>query len=479
MLWVALELPSLPLQIAERGGASAAPLVISEGPAQRPMVACANAAAQAAGVQAGMAVAAAKALAGTLRVLAREEAAEHETLERVAAWAGQFTPMACVEAQGVALEVEASMKLFGGHARLTSAIRRGVRELGLRAALGIAPTPLAARLLARAEAQGLASRGCFTAEELSARVGELPLFLLDWPEETLGRLADLGILRLRDVLALPAAGIARRFGPAIALSLERLLGRAADPRLPYVPPPHFRARIELPAEAEGVQALAFPLRRMLAEFEGAARGRGAGAQRFLLTLEHGRAARTRLTLDFACAEREADFILCIAREKLSRLTLAAPTIALELRADTLLAYAPRPATWLPGAREQTVDRERLLERLAARLGRERVHGIALGDDHRPEAGWKQAAAQRADSPPGARPVWLLHRPQRLVTEQGVPCLQGVLEMRAGPERIEAGWWDGAEVRRDYYVAANERGETYWIYREHRDLAAWYLHGVFA
>lgn len=58
-------------------------------------------------------------------------------------------------------------------------------------------------------------------------------------------------------------------------------------------------------------------------------------------------------------------------------------------------------------------------------------------------------------------------------------LQGELRLQAGPERIEAGWWDGEEVRRDYYVAANARGETYWIYREHRDPSGWYLHGVFA
>ena len=483
MLWVALELPSLPLQIAERGGASPEPLVISEGPAQRPTVACANAAAQGAGVREGQAVAAAKALAGTLRVIARDEPGERETLERIAAWAGQFTPMACIDPQGVALEVEASLRLFGGHAKLASAIRRGMRALGFRASLGIAPTPLAARLLAHSEAQGLTARACFALEELPARVADLPLFLLDWPEKTLAHLADLGVLRFRDVLALPASGIAKRFGPEIALALDRLMGRAADPRLPYSPPPRFRARLELPAEAEGVDALAFPLRRMLAEFEGAARGRGAGTQRFQLTLEHGRVARTRLVLDFASAERECDFILSIAREKLGRLTLPAPTIALELRADTLVAYSPRPATWLPGAREHALDRERLLERLAARLGRDRVHGLALGDDHRPESNWKKPGTghspRRKEQVACPRPVWLLHRPQRLITEGGTPCLQGTLEMRAGPERIEAGWWDGAEVRRDYYRAANARGETYWIYREHRDLGAWYLHGVFA
>ena len=73
----------------------------------------------------------------------------------------------------------------------------------------------------------------------------------------------------------------------------------------------------------------------------------------------------------------------------------------------------------------------------------------------------------------------MQRPQRLITQQGNPTLQGPLELRAGPERIEAGWWDGEEVQRDYFVATNARGEAYWIYREHRDADAWYLQGLFA
>jgi protein ImuB len=55
-------------------------------------------------------------------------------------------------------------------------------------------------------------------------------------------------------------------------------------------------------------------------------------------------------------------------------------------------------------------------------------------------------------------------------------------LRDGPERIESGWWDGADVRRDYYVADTPAGETVWIYRDHRfgiDDGEWFLHGFFA
>jgi protein ImuB len=483
VLWIALELPALPLQLVERAGRAREPLVVGEGGEQRPTVACLNAAARSAGIREGQSVASAKALAGELRVVARDPAAEREALERLAAWAGQFTPMVSVEAQGIALELETSMRLFGGHAKLTAAIRRGIGELGFRAVLGIAPTPLAARLFARAEARCLAVRGCLGESDLRARLSPLPLFLLDWPAETLARLADLGVLRLRDVFTLPPEGLARRFGSEVATSLDRLLGRCADPRIPYAPPPRFRSRLELPAEAEGVESLVFPLRRLLAEFEGTLRGQGAGTQRLTLTLVQQHGARTQIALEFASPEREADFILAIARERLSRLSLERPTIGLELCAEKLVPRPSRSLAWLPGEREQALDRERLIERLLARLGRDRAFGIALGDDHRPEKDWKAGSRDKQPLPArGAatdRPVWLLHRPQRLIAAEGRPTLQGALEMQAGPERIEAGWWDGEEVQRDYYVARNARGETFWIYREHRDLAAWYLHGVFA
>jgi len=170
--------------------------------------------------------------------------------------------------------------------------------------------------------------------------------------------------------------------------------------------------------------------------------------------------------------------------------LPAATCAIVLSAEALLPYAPRSAAWLPGPAETAIDRERLIERLAARLGRDRVYGIAMGNDHRPEreTGVRppfpsevaaSAASGNGGPTPVSRPIWMLNRPQKLITREGQPTYQGELALQAGPERIEAGWWDGEEVCRDYYVATNASGEAFWIFREHRDAQAWYLHGVFS
>ena len=95
----------------------------------------------------------------------------------------------------------------------------------------------------------------------------------------------------------------------------------------------------------------------------------------------------------------------------------------------------------------------------------------------------------------ARPLWLLTTPRPLRDTGGSKDTDdggstGVraaprdsdgspLSLLAGPERIEAGWWDGRHVARDYFVARNRAQSLLWIYRERDVNARWYLHGFFS
>jgi protein ImuB len=99
--------------------------------------------------------------------------------------------------------------------------------------------------------------------------------------------------------------------------------------------------------------------------------------------------------------------------------------------------------------------------------------------HRPRTPPVRNPERVAGSLPEApRPLWLLAEPQPLAhLFEMKPWI-----LRDGPERIESGWWDGRDVRRDYFVAENPGGEVMWIYRDHRygiDDGEWFLHGVFA
>ena len=101
-------------------------------------------------------------------------------------------------------------------------------------------------------------------------------------------------------------------------------------------------------------------------------------------------------------------------------------------------------------------------------------------DQRPERAWRWCAP--GDSSQGLiradRPLWLLPEPIALSLQGRQPWLDGPLDLGAGCERIETGWWDGLEVARDYYVATTETGERLWVYRDMYGDRGWYLQGVF-
>ncbi|MFM0648947.1 DNA polymerase Y family protein [Paraburkholderia bryophila] len=80
-------------------------------------------------------------------------------------------------------------------------------------------------------------------------------------------------------------------------------------------------------------------------------------------------------------------------------------------------------------------------------------------------------------PSQPRPLWMLDKPLRLMMRDQRPIYRRPLKMLTRTERIEAGWWDGNRVERDYYVAADDRGHMFWVYRE-RISGEWYLHGLF-
>ena len=80
-------------------------------------------------------------------------------------------------------------------------------------------------------------------------------------------------------------------------------------------------------------------------------------------------------------------------------------------------------------------------------------------------------------PSQPRPVWLLEHPLKLAMRGDRPVYRRVLKTLTRPERIEAGWWDGDGVTRDYYVAADDQGRMFWVYRE-RIGGQWYLQGLF-
>jgi protein ImuB len=318
-------------------------------------------------------------------------------------------------------------------------------------------------------------------DALRASLAQLPADILDLPPESKALLHDIGARTIGACLRLPRPGLARRAGRELLDGIARALGDVPDPRPGFVPPAGFAAALQLPAPVAEAPALLFAGRRLLAELAGFLSAAGKGVQRLRFELGHESAGATRFELDLVSATRDLEHLVAVLRERLERLALPAPATAIALESALLLPLAARSRTLLPDAREQAETVARLIERLRARLGKDAVQGLAAVADYRPEYAWRAAepgAGAEGAWLPLSRPLWILNVPRPLGEVADVPQYEGPLALLAGPERIEAGWWDGGDVERDYFIARNPALSLLWVYRERRIGGAWYLHGFF-
>lgn len=480
MLWLALHFPRLSLDVFPQRSADG-PCAVASG-VRRPEVVTADHRALSLGVVPGMRVAAAIALAPGLRVVPRSLQREAEALKGIATWAVQFTPdLSLAPPASLLLEVGGCLRLFGGLRSLSQRLADGLAGLGFEVVPATAPTPAGALTLARAGVQAEAT-------DMAALEGQLrilPIGALDYPQAVLADLAAMGVRTLGDCLRLPRDGLGRRFGQGLPETLDRLLGRLPDPRPPFTPAESFVSELPLAATVRDVEALLFGLRRQLAELSGWLAARHAGVRRLTLSLLHATPRPpSRVGLTLAVPGRDPAHLLALFRERLERLQLSAGVDGLALAVDELAPLIPGNLALFGDAgvrREDDLrDRLKLVERLRARLGQAAVGSLATHPEHRPELAWREAEVGVETATDGfpTRPVWLLPQPRPLARRGRAPWLDGPLVLQAGPERIESGWWDGDDVRRDYYLAQAADGARLWIYREHGVDGGWFLHGLF-
>lgn len=407
---------------------------------------------------------------------------EAGALRRLGWWAQQWssevscaqTPEHCAEGSALWLEIGASLKFFGGIAPLREQISAALQELAQSARPGIAPTPAAALLRARASC----AVPCMDSSALQSSWRDFRLHWLALPAETLAALQASGLTRIDEVLALPMAALARRFGPEATLYLQRLQGLQPEPLPRLALPQRYRSRFEFAADVQHSTALLFPLQRLLGEFQGYLRARDRAVQNFRVLLEHAHHPATMLDVGLAQPGRAAAQLLGLVRERLERVVLPEAVRALVIEARRFCAPAVLQGDLFERNAEQLQQYHQCCDQLRARLGPAALQRTQLQADHRPEQAFRYEGALPAGAggAPGKnaaaalpRPCWLLPEPQPLAAAP---------RLLAGPERIEAGWWEGRDCVRDYYIALGVEAEQLWVFRDLHS-GEWYLHGLWS
>lgn len=468
MLWLALQFPALGLEVFEASAAE--PTVLLE---DNRVGLCNEPAAQT-GILPGCTLATAHSISATLKHFQRDPSRESARLKFLAETLYRFSAQVSIEPpDGLVLEIGSSLELFGDAAELAQAASQLCENLGHQVQKRTAPTPLAALVMARAGAQ---------------RLQDVPIAQAQIPAASkhVERFANMGMHTLGPLLHLPELELGQRFGPDLLAFLSRLTGQLPDPRHCIEPSAEFDQALHLLEPIQDKNALLFPMQRLLNDLEHWLVARQLGAEQLCWHFTtHTGDQCVSLPLRFARAQQSKGAFLSISRLKLEQTELPCEILNIRLEAARLTAWQGGSQDLFRGLSDQALeapDLSELIDQLHARLGGETCSGIAIRNQHAPEAAWHQdkavtkahaRARVQADASASIptdlpRPLWLFDPPHLTDRER--------LTLLKGPERIQTAWWQKT-IWRDYYVARLESGARCWAFMDARD--QWYLHGYFA
>ncbi len=472
-----------------------------------------------------MAVADARAVCPGLRLADADPPADAKALAALAGWCERYSPWVAVDgADGICIDISGAAHLFGGEAALVADLLARLARFGIDGRATAADSPAAAWGWARyGPISDTSSDAVLAPGAARAGFAGLPVAALRLSVEVVAELDRLGLGRVGDLYEVPRAPLAARLGSTIGRRLDQMLGAAAEPISPARPVPPFRVRLAWPEPIGHLDAVAAATGRLLERLEAMLEGDRRGARRLELALYRIDGTVARIAVGTARASREARHLMRLFAEKLDGVDLGFGVEAMVLAA---VAVDPVAAHQLDlgagggggaggGPRgDDGAAFDRLVDRLANRLGPANVARLAAVDSHIPE---RAVTLVPVADPPGApesrldwtatqpRPLRLLPCPEPIEAVAPVPDDPPVwfrwrkvahrVARADGPERIAPEWWRaegrGARVR-DYYRLEDTDGRRFWVYRdglfgapaeatsdEAPVAPRWYVHGLFA
>ncbi len=508
-----------------------APFVLIEAHAHGPRIAALDAKARSIGLTTGRPVSEARAIEPSLLHEWIDEDQDRATLARFAAWAQRWTPFAHAQGtDGLALDITGCAHLFGGETHLLQDLRARFRALGYTTRAAAADTPGAAWMQVRWGDGESIPRGA-----LRLYLNKLPVEALQPDEATRETLRTLGIRDVREIDALPRAGLGARF-PALLQRLDVALGRTPEAGQARRAPPRFRTRVTFAEPIATREALEATLDKLLEALSVQLEREVRGARRLDLTWFRVDGSTQLTRIDTSAPTRSAPHLKRLFLERLDRVD---PGFGI----DAASLVAPNtdfnPAHQLGNGGllgERVRDTAPLIDRLQTRLGASRVLRPSFVDSHLPERAATFAPAtgtqpKRTWPVRGPRPLLLLPHAEPIEAIAQVPDhppLRFTWRNRTrrvlaadGPERIEPEWWRDVQgdaldrllltkIRnddededdappvviddtlapdqpdpslRDYYRVQADDGRRYWVFRiglyQQDAPTRWYLHGVFA
>ena len=471
------------------------PVVLTVEGAHGPVIHAVTKAAAERGAKAGARLTDARALEPALVALPADSDGDSALVERLAAWAGRWSPLVEVDGDGLRLDVSGIAHLFGGEEALVRDVERRFAAMSLTARVAVAPTAAAAWALAH-------HGPCICVDgDVGARLAPLHVAALRLDADTVRTLERLGLKTIGALVGMPRRALARRWRGSedVVDALDCALGRKAEPltAAPADPPP--RATLQLEEPVTHPEAAAQALERLIPELVRQLEERHLGVRRLSL---HG----FRVDGSVACASvatsipsRDPKHLQRLLADKAAALDPGFGIDAFALAAEWTEESSAAQASLVEEVNSEA-DVGRLVDRLTVKLGPGRVRRPQRQESHLPERqiAWIPALSKTKsiEARSMRRPQRLLDRPEAIdviyATPEGMPrrfvwrrAVHDIARAE-GPERIAPEWWrqPSSTRLRDYYRVEDSAGRRYWIYREgmtgdgRGGAPTWFIHGLF-
>jgi protein ImuB len=465
-----------------------------------------NDAAAALGLKAGTSLADARVMYPMLAVEAADPAADRLMLAAVADWCDRYTPLVGLDPpDGIILDVTGCAHLFGGETDLCRDLIRRLAAQGFQSRVAVADTVGCAWAVTRYGTPAAVPPGGMREVLLP-----LPLAALHIASDIVALLAETGLRKIADVIGLPRAPLAARFGEEFVRRLDQVLGREDEPITPRLSVPAYMAErrfadpIALEADVLGtIEHLGDQLGHLL-------EARGEGARRLQAALFRADGKVHRIEVGTGEPVRNAARVRRLFAERLAAIGDACdPGFGFDVvRLSALVTERLDPVQTGLARDNDQAELSHLVDRLSARFGERRVLRFVAQNTHIPELAVAAVPAQakgtrlesyavEQDSLGPVRPIRLFERPEAIMAVAEVPDGPPVrfrwrrvlheVAAAEGPERIAMEWWrddKGNALTRDYFRVESKEGVRVWLYREGlygREVTQprWFLHGLFA
>lgn len=428
------------------------------------------------GIDKTISLSTALAMCPDLIIKERNSSQEKKLLNNLAIIGYQFTADITIENHALCLEISKSKRLFRGYNNLLCLIHEKISLHKIFAINGFGINPLIAKILCKNKFQ----KNLPNLNNVYKELNKIPAIKITDNLNTRKIFSQLGIQSIKDLIDIPISLLSERFNSDLISNLEILLNKKQQILCKFKPSKTFHDEIQYINGLTNKESLIFPMKSLLKSLN-----------EYLIAI-HCRCSQiiwkfttplnVNITMKIKLSRSKNDWseLLNLSRIKLDNINLPKVVEKVSLYCADLIQDKKINNEIFNDNKNKSQYKGNLVDSIVAKVGEKALFTLLTKNEHIPEkAGsitkfdMKQFFEQQTTE--NTRPLWLLKTPNPIKFLNGKLYFKSPITILSGPERINDNWWENNQ-QLDYYIARDEEGTNYWIYKSG---VKWFIHGIFS